>query len=152
MTTQKTSVSDIAPLPILGWREWVGLPEFGIKNIKAKIDTGAKTSVVHAFRISEISQNGMPFIRFYLHPEQHQTKLEIPCTAPFTEQRSIRSSNGAKETRYVIKTDICLGTKSFPIELSLTNREELGFRMLLGRDAIKDRYIVNPAHSFLLQA
>lgn len=140
----------MANKPVIGWREWVGLPEFGDFRIKAKIDTGAKTSAIHAFRIEEITDRGVASLRFSLHPEQRCKQPEVHCVAVITGQRTVRSSSGHEELRYMITTDISLGGAVFPIDITLTNRDDLGFRMLLGRDGLRPRFIIDPARSYLM--
>lgn len=134
--------------PVIGWREWVTLPEFGAPPIKAKIDTGARTSALHAFKIRPFKKNGVPHIEFYIHPEQHRRLPEIKCIAPVLEQRRITSSTGHSEIRYVIETTAIIGGRKLNIELTLTNRDELGFRMLIGREAIRKKFIVDPGRSY----
>ena len=134
--------------PIIGWREWVSLPDFETPPIKAKIDTGARTSALHAFRIRPFTKEGIPYVEFYIHPEQHRRKPEIRCEAPLLEQREVKSSTGHKELRYVIETDAEIGGDIFTIELTLTNRDELGFRMLIGRQAVRGHFIIDPGRSY----
>lgn len=134
----------------IGWREWVGFPELGVDLIKAKIDTGARTSVVHAFRIKKLDDVDEPRVEFFLHPVQRKRDPEIRCIARISDERIVRSSNGEPETRYVIITSMRLGEEIRPIELTLSNREQMGFRLLIGRSAIRDRCIVDPGSSYLL--
>jgi hypothetical protein len=134
----------------VGWREWVLLPELGLPVIKAKIDTGAKTSCLHAFSVEPFEKKGKEWVRFGLHPHQHNTKIEIYCEAEAIDKRLISDSGGHKEERYVIRTDIKLANQHWPIEISLTNRDSMLFRMLIGRTAMKNKIIVDPAKSFLL--
>ncbi len=133
----------------IGWREWVGFPDFGIDRIKAKIDTGARTSVIHAFRIRKISGATGPQVEFYLHPVQHRRNPELRCVADLVDERVIKSSNGETETRCVIRTAMRLGGDIWPIELTLSNRDQMGFRLLVGRSAIRKRCIVDPGSSYL---
>lgn len=137
-------------MPVIGWREWLALPDFGIDAIKAKIDTGARTSAIHAFQIRPFTERGVPWVSFVLRPKQRQRNPSIECRAPIVDERKIRSSNGKQERRYVIEAEACLGDISWPIELSLTNRDELGFRMLLGREAVRRHFLVNPDRSYLI--
>jgi len=137
-------------VPVIGWREWIALPEFGVDAIKAKIDTGARTSAIHAFEIRPFTKRGVPWVSFVLRPEQRRRNPSLQCAAPVIDERKIRSSNGEQERRYVIEVEARLGDVVWPIELSLTNRDELGFRMLLGREAIRRRFLINPDRSFLI--
>lgn len=133
----------------IGWREWIGFPELGIDRIKAKIDTGARTSAIHAFRVRKLDDEVEPKVEFYLHPAQHRRKPEIKCVARVIDERIVKSSNGQQETRYVIMTPMRMGNEVWPIELTLTDRDQMGFRVLAGRAAIRGRCIVDPASSFL---
>ncbi len=134
----------------IGWREWVGFPELGVDRIKAKIDTGARTSVVHAFRVRKLDDADEPRVEFFLHPVQRKRNPEIRCVASISDERTVRSSNGERETRYVIVTPMRLGEEIRPIELTLSDREQMGFRLLIGRAAIRGCCIVDPGSSFLL--
>ena len=134
----------------IGWREWVGLPGLGIDHIKAKIDTGARTSAIHAFRVRKLDDGDEPRIEFYLHPIQHRRKPELRCVARYIDERVIKSSNGETETRYVIITPMKLGDNLWPIELTLTNRDSMGFRVLIGRAAVRGRCFVDPGSSYLV--
>ncbi|MCP4328632.1 MAG: ATP-dependent zinc protease [Alphaproteobacteria bacterium] len=133
---------------IIGWREWVALPALGVDRIKVKIDTGARTSALHAYRIKTFRRGGQRFARFYLHPVQHRRRPEILCEAPLIGERLVTSSNGARERRYVVETLIRVGDHQWPIEITLTNRDPMGFRMLLGRQALRKRFIVDPGSSY----
>lgn len=135
---------------LIGWREWAGLPDFDVNLINAKIDTGAKTSAIHAFRIRETVINGVDHVEFYLHPVQRRKKPEVFCRAPVAGRRTVRSSNGQEEERYVIETRLRLGRRSWKIELTLTNRDAMGFRLLLGRDALGRRFLIDAGASYLL--
>ena len=134
---------------IIGWREWVRLPDLGVERIKAKIDTGARTSALHAFRITPFSKYGAAYVRFVLHPLQRRKKPEISCVALVIDHRRITDSGGRAEERYVIRTTLKLGKTLWPVELTLTNRDQMGFRMLIGRQALRRRYVVDPSRSFV---
>lgn len=138
------------PLNILGWREWVALPELGIPAIKAKIDTGAKTSALHAFRIDPFHDNGTEFVRFWLHPLRRKKSIELMCVAAVCQKRIVKDSGGHVEERYMIETPVRVGGREWNIELTLTSREDMMFRMLLGRTAItRGKLTIDPAASFL---
>ena len=138
-----------APLATIGWREWVALPGLELPAIKAKIDTGARTSALHAFLIEPYQQNGVDMLRFLIHPIQHKQDFQVECRCPIFDQREVTDSGGHTEMRYVIQSEVVIGADSWPIELTLTNRDTMSFRMLLGRRAMENRYIVDPAASYL---
>ena len=139
------------PLKI-GWREWVALPELDVRAIKAKIDTGARTSALHAYRIEPFRRSGTTWLRFELHPIQRSEATKVVCEARAVDQRTVRNSGGGVERRYVIRTMLRLGEVAWPIELALTNRDQMGFRMLLGRTALQGRALIEPGRSYLLGA
>ncbi len=133
---------------VVGWREWIGLPDLGLPPIKAKIDTGARVSALHAFRIRLFQTGDNPYVEFFVHPVQHRKNPEFRCTAPLLDERYIRSSNGRRELRFVVETNLRIGSMIAPIELTLTNRDEMGFRMLVGRQALRKHFIVDPGRSY----
>lgn len=133
---------------IIGWREWCSLPELGLPGVAAKIDTGAKTSSLHAFNIERFSRDGENWLRFRIHPIQRHRHPEILCEAKIKELRPVTSSNGAVENRYVIETALNLGPYNFTTEITLTNRDEMGFRMLIGRQFLSKHFVVDPSLSF----
>ncbi|MEL7542834.1 MAG: RimK/LysX family protein, partial [Pseudomonadota bacterium] len=133
------------PLALIGWREWVVFPQFDEVAIKAKIDTGAKTSAVHAYNIVETEVDGASHVAFDLHPVQRKATPLVSCQAPVLDRRDIKNSGGQSERRYVIRASVVIGAHAFEIDMTLTRRDEMGFRMLLGRDAVKRRFLVNPA-------
>ena len=137
-------------LKLIGWREWVSLPDLGIPHIKAKIDSGARTSSIHAWRIREEERDGALWVRFELHPFQGDSRGKRSCLAQVVDRRSVRSSNGLKEFRYLIKTRIGLGEDAWSMEMTLTNRDEMGFRLLLGRTTVRNRFLIHSGRSFLL--
>lgn len=136
-------------LPHIGWREWVELPDFGVETIKVKVDIGARTSSLHAFDLEEFQRDGEDWVRFEVHPEQRDKDYILPAEAPLLERRKIRNSGGHTETRPVILTRVALLGQIWPVELTLTRRDAMGFRMLLGRRAVRDRFLVDPGLSFL---
>ncbi len=136
--------------PMIGWREWADLPDFDVTGVNAKIDTGAKSSAIHAFRIREVVIDGVDYAEFFLHPVQRRKKPEIYCRAPLVDRRVIRSSNGQEEERYVVETRLRLGERLWKIDLTLTNRDAMGFRLLLGRDALRRKFYIDPGASYLL--
>lgn len=145
-----TSRTRKKPLTEIGWREWVAFPEYGVAQIKAKIDTGAKTSAVHAFRINEMHVNGAPHVEFFLHPEQKRRQPEMQCIAPIKDKRLIKSSNGQVQERIIVSTLLAIAGEEWTIDLSLSNRDEMGFRLLLGRDALRNKVIIHPGKSYML--
>lgn len=135
---------------IVGWRETLSLPSLGITKINAKVDTGARTSSLHAFKIEEFQQNSELWVRFWLHPEQDNTAIEQICEAKVIDQRGVKNSGGQEQTRYVIQSDLTLGGQTWPIEITLANRDNMAYRMLLGRTAMHGRIMVDPEQSFLI--
>lgn len=134
--------------PVIGWREWVALPELKVNRIKVKVDTGARSSALHAERIEILSHYGREKIRFEIYPLQRQKKKRIIAEAYLKGFRAVRSSCGHTEQRPVIHTTVALLGQLWPIEVTLTQRDIMGFRMLLGRQAVKNRFLINPGGSF----
>ena len=134
----------------IGWREWVLLPDLALPRIKAKIDTGARTSCLHAFSVEPFTKDGKEWVRFGIHPHQKDIETEVYSEAEVFDKRMVTDSGGHKEERYVITTDLELAEQRWPIEITLTNRDTMLFRMLLGRTAMEKRIIINPGKSFLL--
>ena len=132
----------------IGWREWGCLPELKIPAIKLKIDTGAKTSAIHAFNIKKHSHDGCDYVHFFVYPIQGNKKISCKCRAKVVDERYVMSSNGHKERRYVIETILNIGYEQWKIEVTLSDRDPLKFRMLLGRDAMRSRVIIDPNSSF----
>ncbi len=140
----------IESLTPVGWREWVQLPELGLPWIKAKVDSGARTSALHAFSLEEFEEAGHHMVRFEIHPLQRNSELSIVCCAPVRDRRVVSDSGSHCEERIVIESLLQAGTASWPIELTLTRRDNMKFRMLLGRTAMEDRLLIDPGASFLL--
>jgi hypothetical protein len=136
-------------LPVIGWREQVALPELGIPEVKAKIDTGARSSALHAFDVHTFERDGIQMVRFKVHPYQRDTHRTVETEAELVDEREVRSSGGHAQLRPVIQTAVALGGKCWSIELTLTNRDVMGFRMLLGRQAVRRRFLVDAGQSFL---
>ncbi|MBM3545011.1 MAG: ATP-dependent zinc protease [Alphaproteobacteria bacterium] len=134
----------------VGWREWAGLPDLGVGAIKAKIDTGARTSALHAYRIEPFRRAGALWLRFELNPIQRSHAMQVRCEAPAVGERTVRNTGGGIERRFIISTLLKLGEAAWTIELALTNRDHMGFRMLLGRTALEGRVLIEPGRSFLL--
>jgi hypothetical protein len=136
-------------LPIIGWREQVALPDLEIPEVKAKIDTGARSSALHAFDVEIFEHDGKSMVRFKVHPYQRDTHRTVTAIAELLEHRQVRNSGGQTQLRPVIQTTVELNGYAFPIELTLTNRDAMGFRMLLGRQAVRQRFLVDAGRSFL---
>ena len=137
---------------IIGWREWCAMPDLNLAGVLAKVDTGAKTSSLHAFKIKQLKRDGEIWLSFTVHPLQRHRLPAIACQARLVDERTVTSSNGKSQVRPVVCTTLVLGLQTFEAELTLTNRDEMGFRMLLGRESLKKRFIVDPALSFALGA
>jgi hypothetical protein len=135
----------------IGWREWVALPELNLPAIKAKVDTGARTSALHAFEVKRTKRNSCDFVRFSLHPIQRNREVILNCEAPLVDQRAICNSGGQWEKRYVIQSHLVIGDNHMPIEITLTDRDNMRFRMLIGRQALQkyNDLMVNPSESYL---
>lgn len=135
--------------PAIGWREWVSLPELGVPAIKAKIDTGARSSALHAFDLERFDVDGVAHVRFAVHPAQRRAHPAVPVEAPVVRDALVRNPGGRVEVRPVIRTVVEWSGQRWDVELTLTRRDEMGFRMLLGRQAVRRRFLVDPGRSFL---
>ena len=138
----------LGQLQILGWREWVALPQLKIKRIKCKVDTGARTSALHAYFIEP--DHSLNRVQFGIHPIQGNTDISVICESAIHDYRLVSDSGGHKEMRYVIETTIILGDHSWCMEMNLTDRDPMRFRMLLGRTAINNQFVVDPERSYLM--
>jgi len=147
--SMKKKVKYQEPQLTLGWREWVSLPELGLPKIKAKVDTGARTSTLHAFKVTVSEVDGQRKVQFLVHPIQGDMDTVVTCVADVIDRRSVRDSGGHNEMRWVIRTSVMLGDQAWPIEMTLTERDNMRFRMLLGRTAIAGVASVNPQRSYL---
>ncbi len=136
-------------LGTVGWREWVSLPDLGIPWIKCKVDTGARTSAIHATELEVSMPDGIETVSFEIHPWQDSDADPVRVTAPVLEHREIRSSNGELSLRPVVRTTIGVGPRSVQADLTLARRYDMGFRMLLGRKALSGTFLIDPAHSYL---
>ena len=142
------SVNELPTPLILGWQEWVALPDLGLPALKAKIDTGARTSALHTHQIEPYGTAERPMVRFTVRPDPDREDLQIEARAAIIDQREVTSSNGERELRFVIETRLKLGEWEWPIEITLTNRERMAYRMLLGRQAIRPNVLVDPDAKF----
>lgn len=135
--------------PVVGWRELAALPELGVDEIKVKVDTGARTSALHAFDTLSFDRDGEEWVRFSIHPVPRSRDFSIPAEARVSAWRTVTSSNGASDRRPVIRTTLRMAGSEWPIDLTLADRDQMGFRMLLGREAIRRRFQVDPGRSYL---
>jgi len=143
-----TTTNNSGSLPAVGWREWLSLPELNIDQIKAKVDTGARTSALHAYYVDPFQRDGVEWVKFGIHPLQNNSELAIECEMPVKDRRIVTDSGGHREERFIIETTLKLGQHEWLAELTLTNRDSMRFRMLLGRTALDSRFQVNPAESY----
>ncbi len=134
---------------LTGWREWVALPDLGIDWIKAKIDTGARTSSLHAYDLREFEREGEEWVRFTVRPWQESQADAVRVEFPVHDRRAVRSSSGHAQERIVVQLVIRLVDREVLSEVTLSRRDEMGFRMLIGREALRNGFIVDPARSFL---
>ena len=134
---------------LAGWREWVSLPELGVPWVKAKLDTGARSSSIHAFDLEEVERDGLPWARVRIHPWQRSDADAVECERPVLDVRDVRSSSGHAERRLVVALDIVLMGRTVRAEMTLARRDEMGFRMLVGREALRRGFAVDPGRSYL---
>jgi len=138
------------PTPALGWREWVGLPDHGVEWVKAKVDTGARTSSLHAPGLHTFELENREWVRFSIYPWQRSTTDAVQVEARVLDRRQVRSSSGTTERRPVVVLPVRIGSKVVDVEFTLTRRAQMGFRMLLGRQALRGRFLVDTGRSYLL--
>ena len=134
---------------LIGWREWVQLPDLGVFEIKAKVDTGAATSSLHAFEVERFESDGVPYVRFEIHPRQRSRKPTVECQAPIVKETAVRNPGGRIELRPVIASTVVVAGVEVQALINLTGRDEMGFRMLLGRRTLRHRFVVDPGKSYL---
>ena len=139
----------MAELLTIGWKECVSLPDLDIDGIHCKVDTGAKTSSLHAFFVEPFEEGHQQFVRFGIHPIQNNTEIEKVCMSPCIDKRVVKDSGGHTEERYVIRTLVQLGDRQWNVEFTLTDRDTMQFRMLLGREALKNNYVVDCSRSYV---
>jgi hypothetical protein len=132
-----------------GWREWIGLPDCGVEWVKAKIDTGARSSAIHAFDVEEFERDGEPWVRYSIHPWQGSGEDATTVESRVHDRRAVRSSSGHSEERYVVRMDLRLAGRTVSAEMTLSSRDQMGFRMLVGREALRQGFLVDPARSYL---
>ncbi|WP_203336499.1 ATP-dependent zinc protease family protein [Nocardioides limicola] len=134
---------------VAGWREWVSLPALGVDWVKAKLDTGARTSAIHAFDLAEFERDGADWVRFSIHPWQRSAADAVEAELPIHDRRSVRSSSGHSQERYVVLMGVRLLGTEVTAEVTLSRRDEMGFRMLIGREALRQGFLVDPRRSYL---
>jgi hypothetical protein len=142
------SVGD-ASLAVAGWREWIALPDLEVSWVKAKLDTGARTSSIHAWEVRPFIRDGDDWVRFQIHPWQRSDLDAIDVELPIVDRRVVRSSTGHEEERLVVRTTIRVLDRDLASELTLTNRDDMGFRMLVGREALRGSILVDPGRSYV---
>jgi hypothetical protein len=134
---------------IIGWREWVQLPDLGVTEMKVKVDTGADNSSLHAFNLERFERNGTEYVRFEIHPKQRSRKPSIQCEAPLAMEKKVKNPGGRSELRPVIRTRVLVAGLELNALVNLTSRDEMGFRMLLGRRAVRSKFVIDPGRSYL---
>ena len=134
---------------IIGRLESIALPDLAISNLQVRVDTGAKTSSLHVDNIQKVLKKGKPYVKFDLHPDIHDVDCIVSCSAPISDIRKVKSSNGTSEQRYVIATPVTMGDDTWDIEITLTDRSDMSYLMLFGREAIGKRFLVDPSKVFI---
>ena len=134
---------------VIGWREWVQLPDLGVFVMKAKVDTGADNSSLHAFNLERFEQDGTEYLRFEIHPKQRSRKPTIKCEAPLAMEKKVKNPGGRSELRPVIRTRLIVAGVELEALVNLTSRDEMGFRMLLGRRAMRSKFVIDPGRSYV---
>ncbi|HMM97157.1 RimK/LysX family protein [Phycicoccus sp.] len=142
-------MTDSHSYTLAGWREWVSLPALGVPWVKAKLDTGARSSAVHAFDLEDLERDGRRWARFSIHPWQRSSADAVQCECPVLDVRGVRSSSGHAEERLVVAMDLVLMGREVAAEVTLARRDEMGFRMLVGREALRQGFAVDPGRSYL---
>ena len=137
------------PKMVIGWREWVQLPDLGVSEMKAKVDTGADNSSLHAFNVERIERDGTEYVRFEIHPKQRSKQPTILCEAPLAMEKKVKNPGGRTELRPVIRTRVVVAGEELEALVNLTSRDEMGFRMLLGRRAVRSRFVIDPGRSYV---
>ncbi len=147
--TKKRARAKLPPFEI-GWREWVKLPELGIAPFKAKIDTGAHSAALHATHIEAFERDGDPWVRFVVPSDRHSHAPRYICTARVKDIRPVKNTSGVPEPRYVVHTTLVLGNRHWAVDITLANRDQMGYRMLLGRASLRrHNVVIHPDRSFL---
>ncbi len=147
---EPVTAATAAAAQLVGWREWLSLPQIGIDRIKAKVDTGARTSALHTCFVEPYDNGGQKWLRFGVHPLQRRSEPMVVCTAPVVDRRVVADSGGHRQQRWVIATELHFAGLIRTIELTLTERDSMRFRMLLGRTALEGLFLVDPARSYLM--
>lgn len=142
-------MTDSHSYTLAGWREWVSLPTIGVPWVKAKLDTGARSSSIHAFDLEDLERDGERWARFRIQPWQRSEADALQCECPVLDVREVRSSSGHAEERLVVAMDLVLMGRTVAAEMTLANRDEMGFRMLVGREALRQGFAVDPGRSYL---
>ncbi|MGH8870762.1 MAG: ATP-dependent zinc protease family protein [Acidimicrobiia bacterium] len=134
---------------VIGWREWVQLPELGVFEMKVKVDTGADNSSLHAFNVERFERDGAQYVRFEIHPRQRSRNPTIKCEAPLAMEKKVKNPGGRSELRPVVRTRVIVAGVELEALVNLTSRDEMGFRMLLGRRAVRSKFVIDPGRSYL---